>query len=78
MNGCLDKGNISIDFCAVFKGVNVGGIDGQRASEVSCSEPVTHWKTWMWEQKMVTIFFYNNPNLGGLETEKAAISNTIK
>lgn len=42
MNRCVDDGNVTIDFRAVFKGVNVGGIDTQDVSHVSCSKSVTH------------------------------------
>jgi len=44
MNGCVDDGNVTIDFRAVFKGVNVGGIDGQYLSQVSCPKSITHCK----------------------------------
>ncbi len=42
MNWCVDDGNVTIDFRAVFKWVNVGGIDRQGVSHVSCSKSITH------------------------------------
>lgn len=44
MNRRVDDGNVTIDFCAVFKRVNVGGIDRQGVSQVSRSKSVTHCK----------------------------------
>ncbi len=44
INRCVDNVNVAIDFRAVFKGVNVGGIDGQSVSQVSGSKSITHCK----------------------------------
>lgn len=44
VNRCVDDTNVTIDFRAVFKGVNVGGIDRQGVSQVSCSKSITHCK----------------------------------
>lgn len=42
MNRCVKETNVAIDFRAVFKGVNVGGIDRQGSSQFSCSKSITH------------------------------------
>lgn len=44
MNGSVNKSNVPIDFGAVFKGVDVCGIDGQRVSQVSRPKSITHYK----------------------------------
>lgn len=43
MNRCVKETNVAIDFRAVFKGVNVGGIDRQGSSQFSCSKSITHF-----------------------------------
>lgn len=42
INWCVNDSNVPIDFGAVFKGVNVGGIDGQGVGEVSHPESITN------------------------------------
>lgn len=42
MNRCVDDSNVAIDYGAIFKGVNIGGIDRQGVSQVSCSKSITH------------------------------------
>lgn len=44
INRCVDDSNVTIDFRAVFKGVNVGGIDRQDVCQVSHAKTVTHCK----------------------------------
>ena len=40
----VDDGNVTIDFRAVFEGVDVGGIDREGVSQVSRSKSITHCK----------------------------------
>lgn len=42
VNRRVDDRDVAVDFRAVFKGVNVGGIDGQDVSQVARPESVTH------------------------------------
>lgn len=44
VNRRVDDGNVAVDFCAVSEGFDVGGVDRQGVSQVTCSESVTHWK----------------------------------
>lgn len=37
VNRCVDDSNVPVDFGAVFKWVNIGGIDRHGVSEVSSS-----------------------------------------
>lgn len=67
MNRWVDDRNVTIDFRAVFKGVNVGGIDGQDVSQVPRPKSITHCKQSSRERdlKLLTIpcFWYKaKPN----------------
>lgn len=42
MNWCVDDTNVTIDFCAISKGFDVGGIDGYSVGQISCPESITH------------------------------------
>ena len=44
MNRCVDDRNVPIDFRAVFKGADVGGVDGKDVSQVPGSKSVTNYK----------------------------------
>lgn len=44
VNWRVDDGDVTTDYCAVFKGVNIGGIDRQSVRQVSCAKSITHCK----------------------------------
>ena len=44
VNRRVDDGDVTTDCCAVFKGVNVGGIDRQSVHQVSRAKSITHYK----------------------------------
>ena len=42
INGCVDNSNVSLDFGAVFEGINVGGIDWQHPVQSSHIESIAN------------------------------------